>query len=145
MSKQSFENIIADFGRLLGISDMIPDQGLCQLEFNKGQTLQIAYVGARNMLLLSCPLDFHHPDQTQLEVMAQSNFLQAAAGAVACTAPDGQVHLQLGVRVEDSSARSLFAASEALLAEATRWQDLLAGRADKQKPHGPAFLIGQSV
>ena len=86
---------------------------------------------------MSCPLDLPIPNAAQLAVIARSNFMQAAGGAVLCIAPDDRVCAQLGLPDQDCRPQRLLAAIEALLDEAQRWEIALAEHQPAASaPHG---------
>jgi len=145
MSDAIFARIISELGDYLGIPGLVPtDTGLCQLVFDKSQVVQLVYMGARNQVLLSCPLDIQQADAAQLALIARGNFMQAAGGAVICVAPDGRAHAQLGMAFTDCDSQPLLAAIEGLLAEARRWEQLLreAATATTTRSHPGMFLQG---
>ncbi|WP_348984395.1 type III secretion system chaperone [Achromobacter sp. Bel] len=147
MSEPQFARILSDLGRSLGIPALAPSEaGLCQLAFDGRHLVQLMEQGARAQILLSCAVGAGKMDGAQALLAAQSNFLQAGAGAVACAAPDGSMHLQLGVPRADCAADTLLAAIDALLNQVETWEKRLA-RAEPDVDalrRDPAFMM-QSV
>ncbi|EHK65691.1 hypothetical protein KYC_14350 [Achromobacter arsenitoxydans SY8] len=146
VSDPFFARILSELGQTLGIPALAPAEGgLCQLAFDGRHLVQIMEHGARAQILLSCAVG-GKMDGAQALLAAQSNFMQAGGGVVACAAPDGRMHLQLGVPRAECRADTLMAAIDALLAQAEAWET----RSARAEPdvdalrRNPAFMM-QSV
>ncbi|WP_231570345.1 type III secretion system chaperone [Achromobacter sp. RTa] len=146
MSDPSFARMLSELGQMLGIPALAPsDGGLCQLAFDGRHLVQIVEHGARGQVLLSCAVG-GRMDGAQALLAAQSNFMQAGGGIVACAAPDGRMHLQLGVARAECRADTLMAAIDALLNQVEAWEQ----RCARTEPdvdalrRNPAFMM-QSV
>ncbi|KGD93681.1 hypothetical protein JL37_14655 [Achromobacter sp. RTa] len=138
--------MLSELGQMLGIPALAPsDGGLCQLAFDGRHLVQIVEHGARGQVLLSCAVG-GRMDGAQALLAAQSNFMQAGGGIVACAAPDGRMHLQLGVARAECRADTLMAAIDALLNQVEAWEQ----RCARTEPdvdalrRNPAFMM-QSV
>ncbi|MCW0211145.1 CesT family type III secretion system chaperone [Achromobacter veterisilvae] len=146
MSDPFFARILSELGQTLGIPALAPSEGgLCQLAFDGRHLVQIVEHGARAQILLSCAVG-GKMDGAQALLAAQANFMQAGGGVVACAAPDGRMHLQLGVARADCRADNLMAAIDALLNQAEAWEKRCA-RAEPDVDalrRNPAFMM-QSV
>lgn len=148
MSDPLFARILSELGQTLGIPALAPAEGgLCQLAFDGRHLVQLMEHGARGQILLSCAVGGKMDGALAL-LAAQSNFMQAGGGVVACAAPDGRLHLQLGVARADCRADTLMAAIDALLGQVEAWEKRSA-RADADADvdahrRNPAFLM-QSV
>ncbi len=146
MSDPLFARILSELGQTLGIPALAPAEGgLCQLAFDGRHLVQLVEHGARGQILLSCAVG-GKMDGAQALLAAQSNFMQAGGGVVACAAPDGRMHLQLGVPRAECRADTLLAAIDALLGQVEAWEK----RSAQAAPGGdapwrnPAFMM-QSV
>lgn len=144
MSDPHFARILSELGIALGIPALAPaDGGQCQLAFDGRHLVQLMLHGARGQVLLSCAVAGGKMDGTQALHAAQSNFLQAGGGVVACAAPDGRLHLQLGVPREQCGAQALLAAIDALLGQVEAWEK----RSARAEPdvnalrRDPAFMM----
>lgn len=123
MPSLSFSRLLSEVGQLLGIPTLAPSsEGVCQLAFDNRHLLQIVYVGGRGQILLSCPIGSNNITPEQAMLVARSNFMQAAGGAVACAAPDGRLMLQFGVASDSCQASTLLSAIEVLLDEVETWE-----------------------
>lgn len=123
MSDPHFARILSDLGLALGIPALTPaDGGLCQLAFDGRHLVQLMAHGARGQIVLSCAVGGGKMDGAQALLAARSNFLQASGGVVVCAAPDGRMHLQLGVPREQCGAQALLAAIDALLNQVEAWE-----------------------
>ncbi|MDF3850729.1 type III secretion system chaperone [Achromobacter denitrificans] len=146
MSDPLFVRMLSELGQMLGIPALAPSEGgLCQLAFDGRHLVQIVEHGARAQILLSCAVG-GKMDGAQALLAAQANFMQAGGGVVACAAPDGRMHLQLGVAREACRADTLMAAIDALLVQVETWEK----RSARAEPdvdalrRNPAFMM-QSV
>ncbi len=147
VSDPHFAQVLSELGQALGIPALAPaDGGLCQLAFDGRHLVQLMAHGARGQILLSCAVGGGKMDGALALLAAQGNFLQAGGGVVACAAPDGRMHLQLGVAREQCGADALLAAIDALLNQVEAWER----RAARAEPgadapwRNPAFMM-QSV
>ncbi len=144
VSDPHFARILSDLGLALGIPALTAaDGGLCQLAFDGRHLVQLMAHGARGQILLSCAVGAGKMDGAQALLAAQGNFLQAGGGVVACAAPDGRMHLQLGVPREQCGADALLAAIDALLNQVESWEK----RSARAEPdvnalrRDPAFMM----
>lgn len=127
MPSLSFSRLLSEVGQVLGIPALAPsNEDVCQLAFDGRHLLQIVYIGARDHILLSCPVGPSKITAEQALLAASSNFMQAAGGAVACAAPDGRLVLQAGVLSGSCQARTLLSAIEGLLEQVETWEVKLA-------------------
>ena len=118
-----FSRLLSEMGQLLGIPDLTPSsEGVCQLAFDGRHLVQIVDIGVRDHILLSCPVGPGKITAEQAFLVASSNFMQAAGGAVACVAPDGRLMLQLGISRALCQGSTLLSAIEALLNNVETWQ-----------------------
>lgn len=101
------------------------NDGICQLVFDRKHLVSIVDVNARDHILVSCALGPSDMTAANAMLMARSNFMQAAGGAVACTAPDGRLMLQLGVPQTGCQAARLISAIESLLDQVDMWESKL--------------------
>lgn len=141
-----FARLISELGQSLGIAALAPsDEGICQLVFDGRHVVQVLHAGARDQVLLSCRLADHGIDALQADRMVRANFLQAGRGVVLCLAPDGRPYMQVAIELAGCSAATLCPALEALLDQAERWSQGMAG-ADSPgaRPIDPAVFL-QSV
>ena len=143
MSDPQFAQVLSELGQALGIPALAPAEGgLCQLAFDGRPLVQLM----RGQILLSCAVGGGRMDGALALLAAQGNFLQAGGGVVACAAPDGRMHLQLGLPREQCGADALLAAIDALLNQVEAWEK----RAARAEPgadapwRNPAFMM-QSV
>ncbi|WYX20048.1 CesT family type III secretion system chaperone [Achromobacter xylosoxidans] len=135
MSDSHFAQALSELGQALGIPALAPAEGgLCQLAFDGRHLVQLLAHGARGQILLSCAVGGGKMDGAQALLAAQGNFLQAGGGVVACAAPDGRMHLQLGVPREQCNAQALLAAIDALLNQVEAWEN--AARAPNRTRRG---------
>lgn len=144
MSDSHFAQVLSELGQALGIPALAPAEGgLCQLAFDGRHLVQLMEHGARGQILLSCAVGGGRMDGAQALLAAQGNFLQAAGGVVACAAPDGRMHLQLGIAREQCGALALLAAIEALLDQVEAWEKRIARAApqDDAPRRNPAFMM----
>lgn len=126
MPNSSFAYLLSDVGQLLGMPALAPgDDGVCQLVFDSRHVVTIVNFRARGYILLSCAVSSSGITAAQAMLMASSNFMQAAGGTVACTAPDGRLTLQLGVPQADCQATRLLSAIECLLDQVEIWESNL--------------------
>ncbi|MFJ3463715.1 CesT family type III secretion system chaperone [Achromobacter spanius] len=146
VSDPLFARILSELGQTLGIPALAPAEGgLCQLAFDGRHLVQLMDHGARAQILLSCGVG-GKMDNALAMLAAQSNFMQAGGGVVACAAPDGRMHLQLGVPRAECRANALLAAIDALLGQVEAWEKRCA-RAQPEVDalrRNPAFMM-QSV
>ncbi|MGA0583753.1 MAG: type III secretion system chaperone [Castellaniella sp.] len=139
----SYVHLIAELGRALGIAGLAPSaEGVCQLVFDGRQIVQVVYVGAHGLVLVSCRLADHGIDARQADRMARANFMQAGHGAVLCLAPDGRPHMQVALNLSECTASMLCSVLESLLDRADAWAR--AGATDAPAARDPAFFL-QSV
>ncbi|MVW78564.1 Tir chaperone family protein [Bordetella sp. 02P26C-1] len=118
----SFTQLLSDLGQKLGIPSLTPTvEGMCQLAIDGRHLLQIVDVSRRGLILLSCPVGPSTVTPELAVLMARSNFMQAAGGAVACTAPDGRLLLQLGV-AGSCPPETVLSAIESLIDEVEKWE-----------------------
>ncbi|OMG76822.1 hypothetical protein BIZ92_17070 [Achromobacter xylosoxidans] len=145
MSDSHFAQALSELGLALGIPALAPAEGgLCQLAFDGRHLVQLLAHGARGQILLSCAVGGGKMDGAQALLAAQGNFLQAGGGVVACAAPDGRMHLQLGVPREQCNAQALLAAIDALLNQVEAWEKRGA-RAEPDAPRRTPTFMRQSV
>lgn len=123
MPSLSFLRLLSDVGQLLGIPSLAPSSdGVCRLAFDGRHLVDIVDVAGRDHILVSCPIGPSKITAEQAMLVASSNFMQAAGGAVACAAPDGRLMLQFGVARAECEASSLLSAIEALLNQVETWE-----------------------
>ncbi|MFY1909614.1 CesT family type III secretion system chaperone [Achromobacter xylosoxidans] len=145
VSDSHFAQALSELGQALGIPALAPAEGgLCQLAFDGRHLVQLLAHGARGQILLSCAVGGGKMDGAQALLAAQGNFLQAGGGVVACAAPDGRMHLQLGVPREQCNAQALLAAIDALLNQVEAWEKRGA-RAEPDAPRRTPTFMRQSV
>ena len=138
--------MLSELGQMLGIPALAPsDGGLCQLAFDGRHLVQIVEHGARGQVLLSCAVG-GKMDGAQALLAAQSNFMQAGGGVVACAGADRRKHRPVGVARAECRADTLMAAIDALLNQVETWEQRCARTepdADALR-RNPAFMM-QSV
>lgn len=123
MPSLSFSRLLSDIGQLLGIPSLAPSsEGVCRLAFDGRHLVDIVDVVGREHILVSCPVGPSKVTAEQAMLVASSNFMQAAGGAVACAAPDGRLMLQLGVSHALCEADTLLSAIESLLNQVETWE-----------------------
>jgi len=138
VSSASFSNLLSEVGQLLGIPSLVPNTDeICQLAFDGRHLLQIVYVGARDQIVLSCPVGASKITADQALLAASSNFMQAAGGAVACASPDGRLVLQFGLLGAGCQAPTLISAIESLLDQVETWEMRLVRAASSQTSRAP--------
>lgn len=119
----SFSLLLSDVGQLLGIPSLAPSsEGVCRLAFDGRHLVDIVDVAGRDHILVSCPIGPSKLTAEQAMLVASSNFMQAAGGAVACASPDGRLTLQFGVSRAVCEANTLLSAIEALLNQVETWE-----------------------
>ena len=118
-----FSRLLSETGQLLGMPSLAPSsEGVCQLAFDGRHLVQIVDVRARDHILLSCFIGSEKITAEQAMLVASSNFMQAAGGAVACATPDGRLMLQFGIARTACQASLLLSAIEALLNQVETWE-----------------------
>ncbi|AUL14832.1 CesT family type III secretion system chaperone [Bordetella bronchiseptica] len=121
MTDTAYHQLIADFGRLIGIDSLNPGAGgLCQLIFEPCAPVFIAPVHARAEIMISCVLGT--ADAANPASMARANFMQAGSGVVACIGGDGLSYLQQAIPLSRATPAILLDHCERLLQEASRWR-----------------------
>jgi len=140
-----YARLIAELGQTLGIAGLAPSaEGICQLVFDGRQVVQVVYVGAHGLVLVSCRLADHGIDARQADRMARANFMQAGHGAVLCLAPDGRPHVQVALKLAECTAATLCPVLESLLDQADAWARAQSDAAAAPAARDPAFFL-QSV
>lgn len=119
----SFSRLLSDIGQSLGMPSLAPSRdGVCQLAFDGRHLVDIVNVADREHILVSCSVGPGKVTAEQAMLVACSNFMQAAGGTVACTAPDGRLMLQMGVSYTACQANTLLTAIEGLLNQVETWE-----------------------
>ncbi|AOB29186.1 CesT family type III secretion system chaperone [Bordetella bronchiseptica] len=141
MTDTAYRQLIADFGRLIGIDSLNPGAGgLCQLIFEPCAPVFIAPVHARAEIMISCVLGT--ADAANPASMARANFMQAGSGVVACIGDDGLSYLQQAIPLSRATPEILLDICERLLQEAARWRAGGHGSGATQAPNIAALTRG---